>query len=90
LRENHQVALYVACGDLNDIAIENNNLIVNVEDTTMLGLLQDGRREIERALSWQGLELGLEIKQKIKEISKVDQDIKKLKEVFGDKLIITD
>jgi len=56
----------------------------------MLGLLQDGRREIERALSWQGLELGLEIKQKIKEISKADQDIQKLKEAFGNKLTITE
>ena len=54
----------------------------------MLGLLQDGKRELERALSWQGLEMGIEIRQKIKEIPKAQQDLKILKEAFGDKLTI--
>ena len=54
----------------------------------MLALLENGRREIERAISWQGLELKLEINEKKKEPSKRDQDISKLKKLFGEKLKI--
>ena len=54
----------------------------------MLSLLESGRREIERAISWQGLELKLEINEKKKELSKKDQDLNKLKKMFGDKLKI--
>ena len=52
----------------------------------MLSLLESGKREIERALSWQGLELMVNIKEKQKEISPSAQDITKLKKMFGDKL----
>ena len=52
----------------------------------MLSLLEGGKREIERALSWQGLDLAVNIKEKAKEISKSEQDITKLKKMFGDKL----
>ena len=52
----------------------------------MLSLLESGKREIERALSWQGLELVVNIKEKAKEVSASMQDITKLKKLFGDKL----
>ena len=54
----------------------------------MLGLLLDGKRELERAISWQGLEMGIEIRQKEKEVPKAEQDLKVLKEAFGDKLVV--
>ena len=86
LKENHQIALYVACGDITDVKIIDDKLEINVLDSTMLSVLLDGKREIERALSWQGLNLIVEINQKIVPPSKDEEDIKKLREIFKDKL----
>lgn len=88
LKENHQIALYVACGDITDVNIIEDVFEISVLDSTMLSVLLDGKREIERALSWQGLNLRVEIKQKIVPPSKDEEDIKKLKEIFKDKLTV--
>lgn len=88
LREHRQVALHVACGDITDVELEGNKLIVNVYDGMLVNLLQEGRREIESALRWQGLELQLEVRTKEKFKSDEEQDIEKLKEVFGEYLIL--
>lgn len=86
LKEHKEVALHVACGDITDVVIKDGTLTLTASDNTMLSLLESGKREIERALSWQGLELRVEIKEKKKEISKAEQDLQKLEKMFGDKL----
>ena len=80
--------MHVACGDISDVVINDGRLIISVADNTVLSLLQDGKREIERALSWQGLDLIVDIEQKIIPPSKQEEDIKRLKQIFDDKLII--
>ena len=50
--------------------IENGKLTIFANDTTMFSLLESGKREIERALSWQGLDLVVEIVQLEKTLSK--------------------
>ena len=82
------MALHVACGDITDIKIADGTLTITATDNTMLAILESGKREIERAISWQGLELVVEIKQLKKEISPQEADIKKLKVLVGDKLKI--
>ena len=59
-----------------------------MQDNTLLTLLQEGKKEIERALKWQGLDLGVLVKQKIIPPTKEQQDISVLKEFFGDKINI--
>lgn len=88
LRENRQVALHVACGDITDVELQGNNLIVNVTDRMLHNLLIEGKREIERAIRWQGIDVNLvlSVKQVVK--SPEEQDIEKLKELFGDDFII--
>lgn len=68
--------------------IKDGTLTIIASDNTMLSLLENGRREIERALSWQGLELKLEILEKKREPSKKEQDLSVLRKIFGDKLKI--
>lgn len=68
--------------------MSNGVLTITASDNTMLSLLESGKREIERALSWQGQELVVEIKEKKKSISKTEEDLIKLKKMFGDKLKI--
>lgn len=88
LKEHKEVALHIACGDITDVEIKDGTLKLVAHDNTMLSLLEAGKREIERALSWQGLELVVDIHEKKKEPSKVEQDLKKLNKLFGGKVKI--
>lgn len=88
LKEHKEVALHVACGDITDVEIKDGRLNLTASDNTMLSLLESGKREIERALSWQGLDLVVELHEKKKEPSKAEQDLKKLTKLFGDKVKI--
>lgn len=88
MKERKEVALHVACGDLTDIEIKDGVLSISANDSTILSLLESGKREIERAISWQGLDLHVEIKEKAKEENPVMQDVKKLEKLLGMKLKI--
>ena len=88
LREQRQVALHVACGDITDIQIDGDKLIINIDDGMIYNLLVEGKRQIENALRWQGLELNVVVNIRKIELSSVEKDIKKLKEIFGDNLIV--
>lgn len=88
LRENKQVALHVACGDITDVQLEGDNLIVNVYDQMLENLLRDGRRELERALSWQGVNVNLVLNFKTIQKSEQERDIERLKKLFGNEITI--
>lgn len=88
LKEHHEIALHVACGDITDVNIENENLVINVYDGMLVDLLKDGKREIENALRWQGLDLNVKVNIKIEKRSKDEQDLIALKKAFGEKLIL--
>ena len=88
LKERKMVALHVACGDITDVEIENGCLIVRVKEGMIVDLLKEGRRDIESALRWQGLELSLQIETIKEKIDPVEEDLKKLKEMVGEYLTI--
>ncbi len=85
LKENRHIALHIACGALTDVKIEGDSLVIETPDTTTFTLLTDGKREIEKALSWQGKELRVVVKEKAKQVGKFDQDEIKLTKIFGNK-----
>lgn len=87
LKENKKVALYVACGDIVDVKIENDSLIIQSSDDFLVGVLEDGRRDIENALRWQGLDLKLVIVKFESSKQKQEKDILKLIRLFGDKFV---
>lgn len=88
MKENRFVALHVACGNITDVEVEGNKLVVLSEDSTMRSIIDDGKRDIERALTWQGLDWSVEVREKIIPPTKQEEDIKVLKEMFGNKLEI--
>ncbi len=88
LKEHRQVALHVACGDITDVSIEEGRLIVRLKDSTIYNLLTEGRREIENAIRWQGIDLQLKIEYLPVVKSGQEKDIEKLSDQFGDYLII--
>lgn len=88
LKEHRQIALHVACGDITDVELQGQDLVINVYDGTLVGLLGDGKREIENALRWQGLDLNVKVNIKAEEKSKDEEDLLTLKKVFGEYLIV--
>lgn len=88
LKEHKKISLYVACGDITDVKIDNGKLLIKASDDFLITVLEDGKKELENALRWQGLNLELEIV-KFKSVSQMrDRDVLKLKKFFGDKLVI--
>ncbi len=88
LKEHRQVALHVACGDITEVFIEADRLVVNVSEGMLAEILKDGRREIENALRWQGLDLKLEVNLMESKDLPQQEDINKLKKMLGKKLTI--
>ena len=88
LKERRQIALHVACGDITDVELGQGKLIINVYDGMLLNLLYAGKRDIESAIRWQGLDLQLEICVKEAESNVSQRDLKRLKEIFEDVSII--
>ena len=87
LKEHRHIALHVACGDITDVALDGDKFVVNIYDGALVNLLTDGRRDIESALRWQGLEHKLVVNVKEVEYTKVEKDLKRLNEVF-EKVIV--
>lgn len=83
LKEHHKVALHVACGDITNAKIENGALIIRTSDSFLVDVLENGRRDIESALRWQGLDLEFKVVKFESGAQKIDKDIKKLKALFG-------
>ena len=54
----------------------------------MYNLLVDGKKELERALRWQGLDLELEVNLKKTSKSHEEEDVEKLKKLFNEKIKI--
>ena len=78
----------MACGDITDVQLENDKIIVNIEEGMLSDLLKEGRREIENALRWQGLDFKLEINLVESKSLPQQQDINTLKKLLGNKLTI--
>ncbi len=88
LKERKQIALHVACGDITDVELKDNSLIINVTENVLAGLLEEGKREIERAISWQGLDLKVIVNLKEKFSTKADKDIEKLNQIFEEVKVV--
>lgn len=88
MKEHHLTALHVACGDITDVALDGQNLVIRTYDGMLADMLADGRRDIENALRWQGLDIGVKVEIMQREVSKSERDIARLKNMLGDYLII--
>lgn len=83
LKEHKFIALHVACGDITDVDIMDNYLNINVKDGMLYNLLVDGKKNIESALRWQGLDYMVKINLIEEPKSKAQEDLEKLNLMFG-------
>ena len=90
LRENKNIALQMACGDITHVEIKEGKFIAHTcEDFNFNMISGDySKREIEKAFRWFGQNLNFEIVLDEKQIDKQMLDIEKLKSVFKDVRVI--
>ncbi len=83
LKEHKKVALHVACGDITNATISDGKLIIRSSDDFLIDVLESGRRDIESAIRWQGLDLKFEVVKFESSQQKIEKDIKKIKSFFN-------
>ncbi len=90
LKEHKKVALHVACGDITNAKIEDKKLIVRTSDDFLIDVLESGRKEIENALRWQGLDMEFVVQKFESNEQKINKDVKKIEVFFGNKVSFED
>ena len=90
LKEHKKVALHVACGDITNAKIEDKKLIVRTSDDFLIDVLESGRKEIENALRWQGLDIEFVVQKFERNEQKINKDVKKIEVFFGNKVSFED
>lgn len=86
LKEHKKVALHVACGDITNAKIEDGKLVIRSSDNFLVDVLENGRKDIETAIRWQGLDLKFEVIKYESVEQKIEKDLKKVTTFFGTKL----
>lgn len=82
------MALHVACGDITNAILQDGKLIIRSSDDFLIDVLETGRKDIENAIRWQGLDLEFVVQKFESNAQKIEKDVKKLKNFFGDRLQI--
>lgn len=80
LRENKNVALHVVCGDITNVEIEGNKLVLKAEEQYLYDMVSspESIAEIKKAIVWQGLDLDIEVIKLKKDENLVEEDLAKL------------
>lgn len=83
-------ALHVACGDITDVEIEKDELLISTDQEYLLSIIskEENLSEIINAIKYLGYNLKPVFKLADKPSQLVDEDIKVLKENVGEYLII--
>lgn len=90
LKEHHKVALHVACGDITAPVIKDGMLIIKSSDDFLIDVLENGRKDIETAIRWQGLDLKFEVVKFESVEQKLSKDLRKIQNFFGEKVEVED
>jgi hypothetical protein len=90
MKNNSYSALHVICGSITNVALENGNFIVNVQDKYVYEHLTEKTNFnlLKRAFVWQDLNLELIINISDKQSDPNNEDIEKLKSLVGEYLIV--
>lgn len=88
LKEHKKVALHVACGDITNAKIEGEYLVIRSSEDFLIDVLENGRKDIESAIRWQGLDLKFKVEKFESGEQKISKDIKNLKNFFGNKVFV--
>lgn len=81
LKERKHITLYMACGDIVDVEIKNNQLIINTDELLLYDILTEAKNIdlIKESINWLGLKLEIVVNRIFKQSELIEQDIEKLK-----------
>ena len=90
LRENKNIALQMACGDIIKVEVNDGKFIAHTTEEFNYNMISGdfAKREIEKAFRWFGQTLNFEIVLDERQIDEQKVDIEKLKTMFGEIKII--
>lgn len=90
LREQHLAALHVACGDITDVEIEKDELIISTNQEYLLSIISNDENlnEIINAIKYLGYNLKPVFKLADKPSQLIEEDLKTLRDNVGEYLII--
>ena len=83
LKEHKKVALHIACGDITNARLEDGKLIIRSSDDFLIDVLENGRKDIESAIRWQGIDVKFVVEKFESGEQKINKDIKNLQTYFG-------
>lgn len=71
----------MACGDIVDVEIKENQLIINIDEPLLFDILTEEKNKdlIKQAINWHGLNWEIVINRIFKQSELIEQDIEKLK-----------
>ena len=90
LRQENMMALYTACGDIRDVKIIKNELLINIKDEYLYSLVTNEKNYNILSSLLSDVESGITLKFVLieKKVDYVENNIKKLKNFFGNNLTI--
>lgn len=90
LRENKNIALQMACGDITKVEVNNGKFVAHTTEEINYNMISGdfAKHEIEKAFRWFGQNLNFEIVLDQRQIDKQNVDIEKLNAMFGEVKII--
>ena len=80
LREHKNVALHVVCGDITEVELEGDRLILKTAEQFLYDMItsSENMQEIKNAIAWQGLSLNVAVIKLKKDEELVEEDLAKL------------
>lgn len=81
LKENKHIMLHMACGDIVDVEIKEDQFVINTDELLLYDILTDEKNKtlLKQALTQQALKLDIVINRIFKQSELIQQDIDKLK-----------
>lgn len=88
LREINEVALFVSCGEISDIKLEDNTIIIQTDKKYLADLIGNEQNilALKRAMRFLGYEFDLTINMIEGRNEKIEKDIEFLKQKLGNYL----
>ena len=91
LRQNKETLLQITCGEIVEIKLENGAILAKTTDQYAYDRIMQPNNldKIKKALIWQGLNGSFKLALEKSEGDKTEEDLQKLKKIFGDVKIET-
>lgn len=90
LRQRCEMSLLVACGDIVDVDIIEENFVINIDDNSIYEIVnkEDNLKILKNIFESLGHQYNIVLNKKEKQQDLVQKDIEYLKKLVGDKLKI--